>query len=232
MKRIILISAFALLAACGDSGKDVSVGTGANDTSSADSGSTDTTDSGSTDSTVEGSDDTITVSDFSDMPPECIDLLASFLKKIEPTVSDIDWEKATLADFEAFNTQFEADSASFDAETAAAGCDKYDLDTSDEKQFEQMTALAAAEAPGTIGFISFLSSLASSAAGSSEPVPTDCAGTIAAIEPFLAKGTMQQLTMAELTRVGSLMTAVSTNCTPEEATAFYDRDDVSAFVSG
>jgi hypothetical protein len=229
MKRIILIGAFALLTACGGSGKDGSTGTGGNDASSADSVASN---SDSTDSTVEGSDDTITVTDFSDMPPKCIDLLASFLKKIEPTVSDIDWEKATLADFEAFNTQFEADSASFDAETAAEGCDKYDLDTSDEKQFEQMTALAAAEAPGTVGFISFLSLLASSASGSNEPIPADCAGTIAAIEPFLAKGTMKELTMAELTRVGSLMTAVNTNCTPEETTAFYGRDDVTAFVGG
>lgn len=231
MKRMILIGAFALLAACGDSGNDVSVSTGAVDTSSADSVAPNS-EADSTDSTIEGSDDTITVNDFSDMPPKCIELLGAFLKQIEPTVSAIDWDKATLADFEEIGTQFEADSTAFDTDLAAAGCDKYNLDTSDEKQFEQMTALAAAEAPGTIGFISFINSLAASAAGNNEPVPTDCAGTIAAIEPFLAKGTMQELTMAELTRVGSLMTAVGTNCTQEEATAFYGRADVTTFVGG
>lgn len=51
----------------------------------------------------------------------CIELLGAFLKKIEPTVSVINWEEATLADFEEFTQSFEADSDSFDAETAAAG---------------------------------------------------------------------------------------------------------------
>ena len=49
-------------------------------------------------------------SDFSDMPPKCIELLGTFLKKIEPTVSEIDWDKATLAEFEAFGDQFKTES--------------------------------------------------------------------------------------------------------------------------
>jgi hypothetical protein len=95
-----------------------------------------------------------------------------------------------------------------------------------------MAALAAVEAPGTLGVINFLGSLASSASGDGEALPSDCDGTIAEIEPFLAKRTMQDLTMTEVTRLGQLMTAIGTNCTPEEATAFYGREDVSAFVSG
>ena len=64
-------------------------------------------------------------------------------------------------------------------------------------------------------------------------MPADCNGTIAAMEPFLAKGeTMRDLTIADVTRLGQLMTAVSTNCTSDEATAFFSREDVSAFVSG
>ncbi len=51
-------------------------------------------------------------------------MLGAFLKKIEPTVSVINWEQATLADFEEFTQSFEADSDSFDAETAAAGCNR------------------------------------------------------------------------------------------------------------
>lgn len=231
MKRIILIGAFALLAACGSSGNDVSVGTGADDTSSPGT-DVSTSAADSTETSIEGSDDTIVVSDFSDMPPKCIELLGEFLRKLEPTVSAIDWDKATLAEFEEIGNQFETDSSSFDTELAAAGCDKYNLDPSDENQFEQMAALAAAEAPGTLGFIRFLGSLASSAADDGEAVPTDCAGTIAEIEPFLANGTMQDLTIAEVTRLGTLMTAVGTNCTPEEATAFYGREDVTTFVSG
>lgn len=61
----------------------------------------------------------------------------------------------------------------------------------------------------------------------------DCAGTITEIEPFLADAeTMQDLTMAEVTRLGQLMTGVSSNCKAEEASAFYAREDVTEFVSG
>jgi hypothetical protein len=230
MKKMILIGAFALLAtACGSSDKDVAVGDATDGTSaSVENSSVDDSTAGS----VEGSDDTISVDDFGDMPPKCIELLASFLKQIEPTVSAIDWDKATLGDFEEFSTQFQTESDSFDAQTAAAGCDKYNLTGSDEKQFEQMAELAAAEAPGALGFIEFLSSLSESQTAASENLPSDCAGTIDAIEPYLAKGTMQDLTVAEVGLVGQLMGAIGTNCTAEEATAFYGRDDVTAFVGG
>ena len=49
------------------------------------------------------------------MPPKCIELLTTFLKKIEPTVSEIDWDKATLGDFETFGDQFKTESDAFDA---------------------------------------------------------------------------------------------------------------------
>ena len=213
MKRIILISVIALLAACG----------------SGDNSASDSTDDVS--STIEGSDDTITVDNFGDMPPQCIELLSTFLKKIEPTVSAIDWDTATLGDFEEFGEQFKTESDAFDAETSAAGCNKYNLDGSDEKQFEQMSELAAAEAPGTVGFIKFLGALSTAATESGSDIPSDCAGTIAAIEPFLASGgTMQDLTMAEVTRLGQLVPAIGTNCTEEEAAAFYAREDLTAFI--
>jgi hypothetical protein len=230
MKKFILVGAFALLAACGSSAKEGSSAEGTDDTSA----STGTRGGGaSTETSIAGSDDTITVSELSDMPPKCVELLGKFLKQIEPTVSKIDWDKATLADFEKFGDQFQAESDSFDKETSAAGCDKYNLEGSDEKQFQQMEALAQSEAPGTVGFIKFLNSLTASASGSGGSVPADCNGTIAEIEPFVkGGGTMQDLTLAEVTRLGQLMTAVQTNCTTEESTAFFDRDDVTAFMSG
>ena len=224
MKKIILVGAIALLAACGSTKNDVSVGTGA-DNSTADS------------STVAGvpansSGDTITVDNFGDMPPKCIELLGGFLKKIEPTVSKIDWDKATLADFDEFGKQFQTETDAFDSQTAAAGCDKYNLSGSDEKQFKQMAELASAEAPGTLGFIKFLGALSASATATDGSIPADCSGTIALIEPYLANGTMKDLTMAQVTALGQLMNGVSTNCTSEEASAFFTRADVSAFISG
>ena len=35
-----------------------------------------------------------------DIPQECRDLIGDFLREIEPLVSDIDWENATMADLE------------------------------------------------------------------------------------------------------------------------------------
>jgi hypothetical protein len=226
MKRIILVSAIALLAACGSSDNGASVSTDG-DQAAATAAPDATGDDASNGST----EDTITVDNFGDMPPQCIELLSAFLKKIEPTVSAIDWDKATLGSFEEFGDQFKTESDAFDAETAAAGCNKYNLNGSDEKQFEQMSELAAAEAPGTLGFIKFLGALSTAATESAGDLPTDCAGTIAAIEPFLANGgTMKDLTMAEVTRLGQLMPAIGTNCTEEEAAAFYGREDLTAFI--
>ena len=230
MKKIILAGAFALLAACSSAAKDNPAGAGVDGTS----GSAESTiEGGSTETSVGGSADTVTVDNLGDMPPKCIELLSKFLKQIEPTVSKIDWEKATLADFEAFGTSFTAESDSFDKETTAAGCDKYNLQGSDEKQFEQMAALAKSEAPGTLGFIQFLNSLSATASATGGSVPADCNGTIAEIEPFVSGGgTMKDLTMVEVTRLGQLMQAVRTNCTAEQSTAFFARADVTAFLGG
>lgn len=229
MKKVILVSAIALLAACGSSGNGVAVGGGANTTSATGA----TVAGGSAVTAAAGSNDTIVVENLGDMPPKCIELLSKFLKQIEPTVSKIDWQKATLADFEAFGKSFKTESDSFSTETTAAGCDKYNLQGSDEKQFQQMAALAKSEAPGTLGFIEFLNSLSAAATASGGSVPADCNGTIAEIEPFVkGGGTMKELTMVEVTRLGQLMTAVRTNCTTEESTAFFGRDDVNAFISG
>jgi hypothetical protein len=166
------------------------------------------------------------------MPPKCIELLSSFLKKIEPAASAIQWDKATLRDFEAFTDKYKTESDAFDTETAAAGCNKYNLSGSDSKQFEQMAQLASTEAPGTLGFINFLGALSANATATAGSVPADCAGTIAAIEPYLTKGVMKDLTMAEVTKFGQLMSAVSNVCNDTESSAFFARDDVNAFIKG
>jgi len=245
MKRIVLVSAIVLLAACGSANSGVSVGAPGDQTSTpagsvaaADSAGTtpaaSADDSSSDDGTatsIQGSDDTITIDNFGDMPKECIDLLSTFLKKIEPTVSAIDWDKATYGEFQDFGKEFQTESDSFDAQSEAAGCNKYNLSGSDDKQFQQMSELAAAEAPGTVGFLKFLNALSVSAKATDGSIPTDCAGTIAAIEPILAKGgTIKDLTMVDFTKLGQLLTGVNSNCTSDEATAFFARADVTAFI--
>lgn len=228
MKKIILVGAFAMLAACGSSGNGVSVGAG--DTSASENSNVA---GAEIEPTGTGSDDTITVSDLGDMPPKCIDLFSKFLKKIEPTVSKIDWDKATLADFTAFGDTFQAETESFDKDTTAAGCDKYNLEGSDQKQFEQLKALAKSEAPGTVAFLEYLNTLTDTSASSGDSLPADCAGTLAEIQTFVsAGGTMQDLAIADVSRVGQLITAVGTNCTGDEGTAFFEHDDVKTFLGG
>jgi hypothetical protein len=226
MKKIVLMGALALLAACGSS-SGVSVGS---KTTTPAGGTAASAASGDTSA---ASGDTISVKNFGDMPPQCIKLLSTFLKQIEPIVSKVDWTKATLADFEALGTQFTDESKSFDTQSSAAGCDKYNVTGSDADQLKQVIALAKADAPGTVKFLTYMGDLSSSTTGSGASVPADCTGTIAAIEPYLNKGkTMKDLTMADITKLGALMTAVGTNCTSDEASAFYQRADVKAFISG
>ena len=218
MKKLVLIGALALLAACGSSGKGVSVSTSGDKTSSSAA-------------VGSGTGDTISVKNFGDMPPQCISVLSGFLKSIEPTVSKIDWKTATLADFEALGQKFQDESTSFDTQSAAAGCDKYNVTGSDADQLKQVLQLAAAEAPGTVGFLTFLGSLNPSSGASSASVPSDCNAVIAEIETYIGNGkTMKDLTMTEVTRFGKLMGAIPTNCTTEQATAFAARDDVTAFM--
>ncbi len=226
MKKLIATVVFALLAACGSSGNGGSAGT------TADKPSASTAADASASDTTGGSDDTITVSDFGDMPPQCIDLLSTFLKQIEPTVSKVDWTTATLSDFESLGQSFQTESDAFDTQSSAAGCNKYNLTGSDADQLKQVVDLAAKDAPGTVPFLTFLASLTDSTT-SAGTVPSDCQSDIAAIETYLGKGTtMKDLTMTEVTQFGKLMTAVTNNCTPEESQAFASRADVTAFISG
>ena len=223
MKKMILIGAFALLAACGSSSNSGSASTAGDQSSSSAPGAT---------GSSAGSTDTISVTDFGQMPPQCIALLSTFLKQIEPTVSKTDWTKATLNDFETMSQSFQTESDTFDAQSSAAGCNKYNLTGSDAAQLKQVVELAQKDAPGTVPFLTFLGSLTDSTA-SADSVPVDCQSDISAIETYLGKGTtMKDLTMTEVTKFGKLMSAVTANCTAAESQAFAQRADVTAFISG
>jgi hypothetical protein len=229
MKKIVLLAALTALAACGGSNGGASISTSVAPTSTSPTASS-TTAAGSAPS---GTGDTIAVANFGDMPPQCIAVLATFLKAIEPTVSTVDWTKATLADFEALGPQFQTESTAFDTQSAAAGCNKYNLTGSDADQIKQVIQLAADKAPGTVGFVTFLGSLTPGVSADAVPLPTDCNATIAEIDSYLSKGTtLKDLKMTEVSRFGELIRAIDTNCTPEQATAFAARDDITKFISG
>ena len=156
MKKIVFVSALALLAACGSSSPGVSGGTATEQTSapasspsstdvaaadSTTSSSIDDTIAASDDTTAAGSDDTISVSNFGDMPPACVELFTAFLKQIEPKVSAIDWNTATFADFQDFGTEFRSESEEFAAKSTAAGCDKYNFAAPDAEVLKQISEL-------------------------------------------------------------------------------------------
>ena len=232
MKKILLMATLLLVAACGSSKSGVSVGTSgdkASNTSASSGGS------GSTEATTASTEtgDTISVKNLSDIPPECISLFSDFLKTIEPTVSKVDWSKATLNDLEALGTQFQEESDKFDADAASKGCDKYNLQTSDKDTLKQLEALAADVAPGTVGFIHFIGTFAASTTQTSVAAAGDCKSVIAQIEPYLNTGkTIKDLTIDEVTKVSNLFTQIGTACSSEEAAAFFNRADVQAFASG
>jgi hypothetical protein len=174
------------------------------------------------------------VKDLGDIPPECLSLLGDFLKTIEPTVSKVDWSKATLNDLEALGNQFQEESDKFDTEAAAKGCDKYNLQTSDQNTMKQLEALAKEVAPGTVGFIHFIGTFASSNSTDNSVAATgDCKSVIAQIEPYLNTGkTIKDLSLADVSKVTNLFTQVGQACSSEEASAFFNRADVQAFAAG
>ena len=135
MRKILLVSAVLVVtaASCGSSDNAVSVGTAGDKTATATAAQGgDTQSSLSTDAAgSSGSEATIPVKNLSDMPDQCIKLFGEFLKKIEPIVSPIDWNKATMGQFESLGDQFQSESDALDAQSKAAGCDKYDLQTTD-----------------------------------------------------------------------------------------------------
>ena len=231
MRKILIAAALLVAAGCGSSKNAVSVSTAgdqtANSVAAQDGDSTVATDTGSAD-TVE----TIPVKNLSDIPDECIKLYSQFLKQIEPIVSPVDWNKATMAQFESLGTQFQTESDALDAQTKASGCDKYSLQTSDPTIIKQLAALAATVAPGTVAFINFIGTF--SATTDTTPVAAgDCDTVIGQIEPFLNSGkTLKDLTVAEVTKFYGLLGQVATACPQDKATAFYDRADVQAFANG
>jgi hypothetical protein len=219
--KIVIVGAVALLAACASSKTSVSVSTAGGQASIP-----------ATAGSLPAAGETISVEDFGDLPRQCIDLLSTYLKAIEPKVSGVDWTKATLADVEDVGAQFKAESDAYDTQSSTAGCDAYNIAGSDAAQVKQIIEFAAAHAHGTVGYLTFMGSLSTTTDATGGSVPADCAGTIAAIESYLTAGTtMQDLTMAEVTQFEELMKGVTTNCTSEESQAFAARDDVQAFIS-
>jgi hypothetical protein len=236
MKKIILVSALALLAACGSS-KDTASG---NTTSKTPTAATATTGVSTDATTVDvganaaPTEDTIKVDNISDIPPACVELFTDFLKQIEPDVSKIDWAKATPTQFQTVGESFSKAETAMNSQMTATGCDKYDLNATDEQSAAQLIKIAEDTAPGTVGFLKFIQTLSTATTTSPAGSATGtCEETIAQIEAFIGDGTpLKDRPVAETVQLTPLLSALTTQCTAEEATAFYNREDVTAFLDG
>jgi hypothetical protein len=168
-----------------------------------------------------------------EVPQECIDQFVEFLQAIEPIVEPIDWANATMADLEELGTQLEPLSDEFDtAIDENSECANLNVEASDEETFEVMIEIARDEAPGTVAYFEWIRDFAVEPAGGSE-VSGDCETDIAAMQAIIDEGgTMADLPLAELTAVGELMTAISTECSRERADEFLASEDVLAWLGG
>lgn len=216
------------------------------DESTADSDAdSDTGDDDAGDAADDGGDDDggTVIRSFDDIPQECRDSMAEFLREIEPIVGDVDWQTATLADFETIGAEFDEISGDFEAENAANGCDDM-VFADDDDEFRLLIDFAREEAPGTVGFFEFLSSFAPAAedmvgsadgggddedAGGTDGF-ADCDAAVSFMEQLMADyDSFLEVPAAELMRFSALGTVIGT-CSPEQM-EFFDSDEFNNFVS-
>lgn len=169
---------------------------------------------------------------LNDIPQECIDIFVEYLQAIEPAVEAIDWDNATNADLTGLSDAIDPDSSTYDQDLTEAGCDDLDveLDASDEETFQFIIDLAQDNAPGVVPYFEWIRDFA---VGTGEEASGDCDTDIATLDGIIAEGgTMQDRPIGELTYIGSLVSSVGLNCSPEKSSAFFERADVQAFLGG
>lgn len=208
---------------------------GTDDDESADGGTDDET-AGMTDD--DGSDDDgsgTPIRSISDVPEVCREQMAEFLRAMEPIVSSIGWENATLNDFETIAEEFEALAEDFEDESAAASCD--DLEFVDDNEIELMIEFAEDEAPGVVGFLEFLDGMRTPDPGDgsgdagSDGTLEDCDDAIAFVQHLAdTYDSMADVPASELMKMTQMSTALMT-CTPAQLEAF-DSGELGDFLDG
>ena len=218
---LLALMLLVVLAACGG---DASTDT----TTPADDGG-DTTTTPAAVSTTEGSGEQ--VSSLADMPEECLDAFRTFLQELEPLVEGRDFNQMTQADMEAFLAEIEPISAPLEEQTA----DCPDVDLSAEESLAAMREFAEAEAPGTVAYFIWLEEFIGSFGEGSSGVEAsgDCETDLATLDEYVAQGgTMSDLPVGELAGVGALITAVSSECSPERFQEWVTDEANAAWMSG
>jgi hypothetical protein len=222
MSKRLLILLIILVTACG--------GTAATTTAAETDETTTTTAPVEEEGGEEGSGETV---DFADMPQECIDAFVNFLQAIEPVVEGFDFENATLEDMETIGTELEAVTAGPTAEMDNLDCP--DPSGTDEEAFAAMIEIAENEAPGTVAYFEWIQDFAGDfgdGEGTTGGSSGDCETDIETMEAIIAENDgMGDMTLAEVTEFGSLMTGITTECSPDRAQEFLSQPEVQEFLA-
>jgi hypothetical protein len=226
----VLVALLLVLAACG--GDDDDTATTVGDDPSA----TSTTAAAAPTTTIADDDDNGEVGSIGDMPEECRDVMVDYLQAIEPHVEDVDFETITLDELSTLGETIESDPALADFEARIDELECPDLSEPDSEQArEELLAIAESEAPGTVAFVAYSLDLAASFGAGEETgeASGDCETDIAALQEYVdAGGTMNDLTLSEVTAIGALMMSVQSTCSVERLDEFFTQPDVEAFLNG
>jgi len=226
IRVLTLFLALALVACAGDGDAGTTV---AGEVTTTEAGDPTTTPADLTTTTAADEEDGGTAS-LDDMPAECVDALAGYLRAIEPVVENADFEAATADDLEALGTEIEAVSEEFSTQIEELDCP--DLEEADDEQaLAAVIALAEREAPGTVGYLEWIQSFASVA--DSFEASGDCETDIAALQAIIDENpSMADLPMGQVVEVGGLVASISTVCPPERAEEFLSQAAVTNFLDG
>ena len=221
-RRLIALASIGLLAAC---------------TSSA---STDDAAGTETDQQAESDGDgdaQIVIDDLADIQPECRDLLAGFLKDIEPAVERVDWDTATLADIQDLSPVIDQMTLRFETAMEATGCDDFAFGADDDRQFEVAVEDARQEAPASERWLRFsrdistgLNTTADGETVDPSALPATCDEATAAVTDLIGDAdTVIEILVTDLVEITKGIAAVEVVCTSEQAAAFLDDPGLQEF---
>jgi hypothetical protein len=179
----------------------------------------------------------IVIDALGEIPPECQELLAGFLQDIEPAVSAVDWDTATLADMQDVSPVIDQTTIRFDTAMEAAGCDDFVFGADDDQQFEFALEIARQEAPGSLRWLQFsrdlyagLETTEGGLADDASALEADCDEATAGVIDAIGGATdVDNIPLTDLVEINNGLAVVEAVCTPDEAAALLEDPTLQAF---
>lgn len=236
--RLGAVVAIGLLAACGGSDDD-SAGENAGDASASDASASDPDSVESGEGGADRVANDVEISAVDEIPEECRRILGDFLRQIEPVVSGVDWQNATMADLDGLGTAIEAPSAEIEVEMERSGCNDIEFAGGADAGFLMSLRMAEQEAPGAVAWLEFVrdvsggfdsSTAVVESAGDPEDDPEDCNEAIMAVRELMSQTpSMMELPVDEMMSAGSALQAVPALCSIDEMGELLDDPEFLAW---